>query len=460
MYGVTVRSHNEALLKARVFHGAFWTVLHFGANEVIRLASNLILTRLLFPEAFGIMAIVNIFLAGVMMISDLGIRQSVIQSPRGNDTTFLNTAWTIQVFRGLFICLSIILLAPASAEFFQEPLLESLLPIAGLAAIATSLAPTAIYTANREIRIGRLFAINFTSQLIGVTLMIFFAIVLRTVWALAIGALIIEIVRTTMFWKFMPGARNRIKIESLALQEIFSFGKWIFLSTSCAFAIMNADRLIVGKLVSIEYLGIYIIGMTFAVLPKSLADAVCSSVVFPLYTKVDLHNELSARKVSKMRWLLTVGGVFLAAFLSIFGVAIIDTLYDPRYALAGPILVVLSIAIMPRLVLISYGSLLLAAGDSRRLFIITALSAILNTTFLFFGVKYFGIFGAAIAPALAPILIYPISMMFIERYNGRDPIHDIVMITLSCALALISVLHNFDEIQILFEVSKISLTHQ
>ena len=69
------------------------------------LASNLILTRLLFPEAFGLMALGSVVLVGLQMFSDAGIGPSIAQSPRGDDPEFLDTAWTAQVLRGVILWL-------------------------------------------------------------------------------------------------------------------------------------------------------------------------------------------------------------------------------------------------------------------------------------------------------------------------------------------------------------------
>ena len=87
-------------LRAKAMRGSAMTIISFGGQNVLRLGSNLILTRLLFPEAFGLMALVQVFMGGLQMFSDLGIQASIIQNSRGDDPDFLNTAWTIQVIRG------------------------------------------------------------------------------------------------------------------------------------------------------------------------------------------------------------------------------------------------------------------------------------------------------------------------------------------------------------------------
>ncbi|MFC6638676.1 oligosaccharide flippase family protein [Sulfitobacter sediminilitoris] len=70
-------------LMARVARSASWIVLGYGASQAIRLASNLILTRLLFPEAFGLMALVGVVTVGLTLFSDVGIAPSIAQSKRG-----------------------------------------------------------------------------------------------------------------------------------------------------------------------------------------------------------------------------------------------------------------------------------------------------------------------------------------------------------------------------------------
>jgi hypothetical protein len=81
---------------------------------------NLILTRLLFPEAFGLMALVQVFLSGLQMFSDIGIQTSVIRSKRGEDPAFLDTAWTVQVLRGGLLWLGCLGIAGPAAAFYEE----------------------------------------------------------------------------------------------------------------------------------------------------------------------------------------------------------------------------------------------------------------------------------------------------------------------------------------------------
>lgn len=89
----------KSLFRRALGGGAFVAGSYVFA-QFARLLSNLVLTRLLYPEAFGVMALVMVVLVGLQMFSDVGIGPAISRSARGDDPDFLNTAWTLNVFRG------------------------------------------------------------------------------------------------------------------------------------------------------------------------------------------------------------------------------------------------------------------------------------------------------------------------------------------------------------------------
>jgi len=92
-------------MKARAIRGTALSIGTFGGSQIIRLGSNLILTRLLFPEAFGLMALMQVFILGLEQFADMGITPAIVQSKRGDERAFLNTAWSFQVARGFVLWL-------------------------------------------------------------------------------------------------------------------------------------------------------------------------------------------------------------------------------------------------------------------------------------------------------------------------------------------------------------------
>src|SRR4051812_10436092 len=80
--------------------GIGWTVGGYGAIQLTRLVTIVVMARLLAPELFGIMIIVNGLRTTLDLISDLGIGQNIVQNKCADDPDFYNTAWSLQAIRG------------------------------------------------------------------------------------------------------------------------------------------------------------------------------------------------------------------------------------------------------------------------------------------------------------------------------------------------------------------------
>ena len=103
--GASAPPPGQVPLRRRVLHAGAWTFAGYGLSVAIRFGTSLVLTRLLVPEMFGVMAIATIVMIGLAMFSDLGLGQSVVRSERGSEPLFLNTAWAVQILRGILLWL-------------------------------------------------------------------------------------------------------------------------------------------------------------------------------------------------------------------------------------------------------------------------------------------------------------------------------------------------------------------
>lgn len=350
-------------LKKLAIRGAVWTLVGYGLSQSLRLGANLILTRLLIPEMFGLMALVNVFILGLTLFSDIGIGPSIIQHQRGDDPDFLNTAWTIQIIRGFGLWFLCLLIAWPIAQFYSEPQLLWLIPIVGLSTVINGFNSTALFTLKRKISLGKLTVFELGIQLISLSVMLIWAWFNRTIWALIVGNLVSEIFRMVISHRLIPKTYNRFAWEQKALADIFSFGRWIFASTSMTFLAAQADRLILGKLLSFQLLGIYNVAVIFADLPKMVMNRIGNQVIFPVISKQASLPRASLRKKirQKRRLILMAATPFLAILVS-FGDVLICGLYDERYHDAAWMLPILALGIWPNLLTITMSSSLLAIG--------------------------------------------------------------------------------------------------
>jgi len=430
-------------LRARALRGSGLTFLQFGGENALRLASNLILTRLLFPEAFGLMALVMVVLVGVAMFSDIGTSSAIIQNKRGEDPAFLNTAWSIQVLRGIFLWLVICLLARPMADFYEEPLLATMLPVAGLTALIDGFRSTRSDVLTRRLQLGRLTALNLITQAISLVIVAALAWQLQSVWALVLGNVVGSSVNVILSHIALPGQPNRFRIERDAFFGLFRYGKYIFLGTIAAFLVAQGDRAILGKYVSLADLGIYNIAYFLASVPSLLASGVGNRVVFPLYAqRPPWESADNIPKIARARVLFTSVLFLASTTLAFAGIWLIELLYDPRYHSAGPTLVLIVLGSMPGLITQTYPALLLAAGQSGRFALTITARAIVNTALLLWAIPIFGVAGVPLALFVSSIVTYPLIIYLVAPLRGWHPRHDAgFAICIAILVAVVTWLH-------------------
>lgn len=432
-------------LWARVMRGSAFTIMGYGVSMALRLGSNLILARLLFPEAFGLALLLSLLMVGLQMFSDVGITPSILRSPRGDDPDFLNTAWTVQVLRGGVLWLAACALAWPMAQFYNAPELVQMAPVMSLTLIISGFNPTRIDTAGRHLLLGRVTALDLVAQTIGLGAMVVLAWITGSIWALVFGNLVLAASKLGLCWAFLPGPPNRFRWERAAVGELFSFGKWIFLSTIAGFLYLHADKAVLGRYLSTELLGIYNIGHALASLPLLLATQLAHRMMIPIYReRPPAESRESYMELRRMRLGLTGAALALSLALALWGGVLVDLLYDDRYTLSGSIVVVVAIVLMVQLIPLTYDQAALAAGDSGRFFAMVALRAIIQIAAFVIGVELFGLAGALAGQAVGLALSYLVVVVLIRRYGVWDPLHDALAWVLTLAIAALALTLNRD----------------
>ena len=403
-------------MKRRVVNAGGWTVLVYGFTQAMRLASSLIMTRLLAPEAFGVMAIAIVVNTGLALFSDIGLRQSIIRSHRGNDPVFLDTVWSIQIARGLVIfftagviCLFNAILQNAgvlaSGTVYANSGLPYVVAAVAFSAVLAGFESTKVALAQRDLELGRLTLMEMGCALLAVLVSVSWAILDASIWALVGGWLIAALVKMLLTHLVLPGRNNSFRWESTAVHEIFDFGKWIFLSSILTFFVLSADRLLLGAFFSAELLGMYAIAYLIVNSIQQGVLKLSSGVALPVLGEVFRRDSPDALRSMyyRGRFSFDVAALFSAGFLWQAGEKIVAVLYDPRYLAAGPMLSVLALT----LVAIRYDvaeKCLLAKGRPHWLTVINLARLILLGVLIPLGFIWFGFAGALWSLVLASVL--------------------------------------------------------
>lgn len=354
---------SDGTRKKRAIEAASFVVIGFGLSQVIRLGGNIVLTRLLVPEIFGILTLARVFFMGIGLFTDIGLEPSIIRSPRASDPVFLNTAWTIQILRNCMLAAISLLLGFPAASIYKEPSLVYLVPVIGLMSIPDGFRSTSLVMMDKELRQKKLTYIELTIQVVSLSCMMAAAYFLRSVWSLLVGDLVGTIIRTVWSHRLNISQPNRFMIEKESARELLAFGIWILLSTALMFLATQSDRFILGKLFPMTWFGVYGVALALAELPKQVISRMNGKVIYPLITKyAQLPREALREKMGKARWRILLALSALLAVFGCFGDYVIHLLYDQRYQAAAWMLPLLAFGMWPLVLVSTVDGSLLAIG--------------------------------------------------------------------------------------------------
>lgn len=402
--------HDQKKLQNTALHATLWTVVAYGSSQALRLVNSIVITRMLMPEYFGLMALISTLVMGMTLLSDVGLLPSVINSSRGDEPAFLNTAWSIQIIRGFVLWVAAWVLAyPLSLLYNHDARIIKLLPVLAISLVISGFASTNLLTAARHIGVRRLLVVDLIAQVCGMVVVIVWAKLFPSVWALIGGTLATNLIKTVLshIQAVLPGKRNWPAWDRSAVHSLVHFGKWIMLGTAFYFFATQADRLVLGRLVSFSILGVYNIAFMYADIPRQVILQFGYRVGFPFVAKM-VHQPLPEfrKKVLKYRFLVLCVGAFILSLVVNGGGPLVVKIYDQRYHEARWMVPILAFGLWHTLMYSTTGNILFSLGKPKYNAIGTACYCIAMFTALPLAFHFFGMLGAVISVAAGDLPFY------------------------------------------------------
>lgn len=411
----TTLEPRKSTLKQRLLGAAGWTVGGHFAAQLLRLGSNLVLTRLLAPDLFGVMSVGYMVFTGLAMVSDLGLGAVVSRSQRGDDPTFLNVVWVSQIARGIGMTLAALALSAALAlgaasalfpdhSVYADPRLPALLAVVSFYGVLSGLESTKSLWTRRHLALAPMVKIDLVAQLATTVFILTWAWIDPSIWALGCGWLFGVALRTAMSHWVLAGPRNRFQWERAAFTEIMDFGKWALVSSPISFLLTAGDRLILGVLFSASDMGLYSIALLLITTVQTLVLGITGKSVQPALGEIVRERTDQLKKaLYRVRLPLDVVCAVPAGALVVLGDVVAYALYDRRYQASGWMLSVLAVTLAVTQFnvfdqcLIALGRMKLLSGlNFARLF---ALYLLVPAMYAAWGVK-----GAVIAVSCAALI--------------------------------------------------------
>lgn len=345
-------------LRQKALRAGAWTVASYSAELSSRLISNLILTRLLFPDYFGVIAAATALVVGLQLISDFGVTPAIVRSPHGEDTGFLRSAWVFQSSRGILLWLVLALLSALMTlpsvrslfpitSVFANPIFPVVTATMGLSLILSGLQSTCAALNLRRLNFRPIAITDLAVRIVPIPIMVVSAYVYPSVWSLVAGVLIGSALRTALSHLIMPGPRMTFACRPADIKEIVQFGKWINLSSFATFISSQSDMIVLGLLLPGPTLGIYYIAKSLSDAVEALLERLNSNMTLPVLSQVLRSNPENLKdRYYRFRLPIEMVAVGSAGFLFAAGASIVHVLYDQRYSEAGPMLEILSFGLL------------------------------------------------------------------------------------------------------------------
>jgi O-antigen/teichoic acid export membrane protein len=402
-------------LRDRAISAGAWTLGSYGADLFFRLLSNLILTRLLFPEAFGTIAAATALMAGLVLVSDFGIQAVIIQSPRGDQVDFLHSAWVFQLWRGSLIWIALgticaLMSVPQirgtfpAGSVFADPSMPLITAVLGLNIVINGAESTSTSLNVRYLNYRPLVAINLVSKVLSLPITLIWAWIAPNVWSLVGGSLAAGLFQMLLSHIIVPGPRMGLDWNKEHFREIVRFGRWVMVSSVATFVSQQFDVVLLGILVPSSILGLYSIAKLLVNTGEGLLDRLSGTLALPIFGEVIRKDPRSFRnRYYRFRLPIEVAAGLLSGALFTAGDFIVNFLYDTRYAQAGPMLRILALGTVSYPILI-IGTAFTATGDTHISAAVSILKAISLFGLVTIGFFVFGTPGAVAGVALHRVM--------------------------------------------------------
>jgi O-antigen/teichoic acid export membrane protein len=386
------------------------------AGRGMRFIRSMILARILAPDQIGIMAIIMSFSIAFEALTEVGVKQSIIQNKQGASESYLNVAWWMQVVRALCLYGIAVLSAPWISSFYNNPGLLPLLRVSFLAIALRGFVSPRAHVLEKEYKFGRAVFLIQGSAILGAIISIGLAFIMRNVWALVIGFVIEMAILCILSFILVPFV-PRFEIDRSSLIELMRFARGMFglpILTALSF---QAPILILGKVISEDQLGLYSYAALLGHVPVDLYIRTIAPIVLPVFSeKQDDKNALCRGVLRTTRWTACFF-VPLIAFMACCSRELLLFAYTPQYVAMAIPFAILCLQIVAQNQAVSLAGVYLAVGQpnlQRRFAVIRALAII---GFMYPAAALFGPIGAAVV-----IVLCNFAVLFMQALKARDVI--------------------------------------
>lgn len=433
----------ENELKKKTLSGFGWTIGRLFSVQLSTFLVQLVLARILLPEAFGLIAMLQVFISVSQSLLDGGMTSSLIRSPSTNQVD-LSTVFFTNLTIGIALYVCLYFLAGPVAEFYNQPSLVAILRVYGTSVIIQALAAVQLAKLTKEMNFKLQTILEIPAVVISCILGVWMAFNGYGVWSLVWMALGKSMVFTLQVWLFAKWTPSLI-FDWVKFKYHFNFGYKLTLSSILNTIYDNLYNIIIGKFFSVAQLGYYDRASSLRMLPVQTISSALNKVTYPVFSSIQDDNA----KLKRTYRALMQQVVFWVAPLMTVAAVIAEPLFvivlTDKWLPAVPYFRILCFAAILYPLHAYNLNILNVKGRSDLFLRLEIIKKILITACITLTIP-FGIYGLLYAQLLTTVLGFFINSYYSGRLIAYSALHQIKDIAPTLIIAglcgLISVIFN------------------
>jgi teichuronic acid exporter len=411
----------------------FITALPKYINVIFLFAVNIILSRLLTPEDFGIVAVVMVFITFFTLFSDMGYGTAYIQK---EDATLYDRdqLFSFLCYVGLFLVILFFGCAYGIAWFYKSQEYVHLSWVMGLSLGLTAISAIPSSSLLREQRFVTVGVVTLISTFISAGLAIVFAYCNFAYWSIVLENLLNSLIGAVCYVALVR-PHFHFRIDWLVVRKYTGFSLGLFGFSFINFFSRNVDNLLIGRIFNEEQLGFYDKAYKTSRYPMTYFSGIIGSSITPVLAKHQRDTSFIYEEYKRIFLFLLEFGTFLSLVLYFCSSETILILYGDQWQSSIAPFKWLALSLWVQIPLNVTGSFFQVLGKTKKLFIIGTISAILNISGIAIGLSFGTIESVAMWYCFSQFLNFFVSSLYIQHFLFKEKIGNIyrdISIVLIC----------------------------
>lgn len=399
-------------LQAKVVKGLLWTSTRHWGRQGISFVIFVILSRLLEPAAFGIVALATIFTDFINLFLDMGFGLAIIQ--RTNlEKEHIDSAFWAGVFFGTIMMILGIFSSELIAGFFNEPELAPVIAWLSVGFWVFTFSSIQKAVLRRQLAFKVLAIRSIVAALVGGLAGVWTAFNGYGVWSLVVQNLVTAIVGAVILWR-VSDWRPGFTFSKVHFFELFEYGLNIIGIKILEFFNKRSDDLLIGYYLGSTLLGYYTVAYRILLIFIKLFTGISTVVLFPAFSR--LQNDSGKMRTALYKITKYTGFIAFPSFLGILLLApeLTAIFFGEKWLPSVPIIQILSLIGILHSVTLFNATVIKASGKPEWWLRIIGLTTLLNVAGFYIVVQW-GIAAIAAAFVVVGYLTMPIALFAVRK---------------------------------------------